>query len=63
MLGEVNKVFVDDMREKEIVDNPICEHCGEECCVGYDDVVYISQTEEFYCHIDCYLDMLGAIMI
>ena len=56
-------MFVDDMREKEIVDNPICEHCGEECCIGYDDVVYISQTEEFYCNVNCYLDMLGAIMI
>ena len=56
-------MFLDDMREKEIVDNTICEHCGEECCVGYDDVVYISQTEEFYCNVNCYLDMLGAIMI
>lgn len=51
------------MREKEIIDNPICEHCGDECCVGYNDVIYINQTEEYYCSTECFFELQGVELI
>ena len=56
-------MFVEDMREKEIIDNPKCEHCGDECCVGYNDVIYINQTEEYYCSTECFFELQGVELI
>ena len=56
-------MYLEYMRENEIIELPTCERCGDECCVGYDDVVHVDLTDEYYCSVECYFELIGAKLI
>lgn len=41
-------------------DLPVCECCGEEVPVGFDDAIFVSSDDEYFCDVDCYLRHNGA---
>ena len=63
MIKEGVKMYLEYMRENEIIELPTCERCGDECCVGYDDVVHVDLTDEYYCSVECYFELIGAKLI
>lgn len=52
--------MLEDFREQELENLPKCEFCGEECCIGYGDVVYLEQTNEHYCSTECFMELQGV---
>lgn len=57
--------MLDNMRiyqETETEELPICEKCGEECTVGFDDSI-VTADNEYFCSVDCLLKSMGAKQI
>ena len=41
------------LKDYEERDLPICEECGEECCVGLDEAIYIEEKDSYFCCVEC----------
>ena len=46
---------------QEETELPLCEHCGEEVCVGYDEALIVD--EDFFCDINCFIEFHGGIYV